>query len=181
MSFAMPEPQRELIHTRTIALKGYRRADGLFDVEGHLQDIRTHDLHYPGGVRPGGEPIHTMRLRLTVDTTGLIVDASAHTEDSPYGQGCASINPAYQALVGVRVGPGFRSKIQSLFGGLRGCTHLTELLLTMGTGVIQTLAGQVKQPPDKKPFSVDGCHALDSSGPIVAKVHPRWYLSRKEA
>jgi hypothetical protein len=55
---------------------------------------------------------------------------------------------------------------------------MSELLLAMGTAVIQTLVGNVPQPTDAKPFSLDGCHALDTAGPIVAEFHPRWYRPR---
>ena len=33
--------EREPIHLRDIALCGYQRADGLFDIEAHLRDTRT--------------------------------------------------------------------------------------------------------------------------------------------
>jgi hypothetical protein len=31
------------------------------------------------------------------------------------------------------------------------------------------------QDPEEKPFSIDGCHALEASSPQVAKFFPRWY------
>src|ERR1700724_127118 len=39
----LSEPhERELLHLRDIALRGYRRADGLFDIEAHLTDTKTY-------------------------------------------------------------------------------------------------------------------------------------------
>lgn len=55
---------------------------------------------------------------------------------------------------------------------------MTELLLSMGTAVIQTLIGEIPLLEDQRPFGLDGCHALDTSGPIVAEYHPRWYRPR---
>lgn len=165
---------REEIYMRAITVKGYRRRDGLFDVEGHLFDVRPHDVNLPSGLRKGGEPIHDMWLRLTVDATAQIVAASASSDSAPFGTACSSITPAYGVLVGKRVGPGFRGTVRSLLGGLKGCTHMSELLLTMGTCVIQALYDSVPHLEDVKPFSLDGCHALDTTGPIVAEFHPEW-------
>lgn len=178
---ALPEPDtaREHVHSRAVSLRGYRRADGLFDIEGHLQDVRPQDVELPNGLLRGGEPVHDMWLRLTVDAEANIMAAVASTDAAPFGRGCAAITPDYGKLVGLRIGPGFRSKVSSLFGGLAGCTHMTELLLAMGTGTIQTLAGNVPRPDNVKPFSLDGCHALDTSGPTVARFHPRWYRPKQ--
>ena len=35
-----PPPERELLHSRDIVLRGYRRADGLYDIEAHLTDTK---------------------------------------------------------------------------------------------------------------------------------------------
>jgi hypothetical protein len=62
-----------------------------------------------------------------------------------------------------------------MFGGVRGCTHITELAGSLATAAFQTLAGQRTQDPDRKPFQLDKCHALDATRPVVAKYYPRWY------
>lgn len=178
MPLPAPFPDREPVHTRTITFKGYRRTDGLWDVEGHLLDVRPNDAIWPGGGRPANEPIHSMFLRLTVDNTALIVDAIASTAASPFEELCGQITTRYASLAGTRVGPGFRRNVQQLVGGLNGCTHMTELLVGMGTAVLQTLAGELPVPTDKKPFSLDGCHALDTYGGIVAKYYPKWFQHR---
>ena len=174
------EENREPIHRRTISIQAYRRAAGLYDIEGQLQDVRAQDITLPRGPLPAGEPIHDMRLRLTVDAGANIVAVAASTDAAPFGRSCATITPKYEQLVGLRVGPGFRSAVRRLLAGVSGCTHLTELLLTMGTGVIQALAGEAPRQEDVKPFSLDGCHALDTSGPVVARFHPRWYRPRTD-
>ncbi|MBO6784243.1 MAG: DUF2889 domain-containing protein, partial [Alphaproteobacteria bacterium] len=37
-----PPAEREHIHTRTVECAGYRRTDGLWDIEGHLTDVKTY-------------------------------------------------------------------------------------------------------------------------------------------
>ena len=39
---------REHIHTRNVECRGYRRTDGLWDVEGHLTDVKA----YPFTILP---------------------------------------------------------------------------------------------------------------------------------
>ena len=34
--------EREHLHSRQIGLMGYRRNDGLWDIEGHLTDVKTY-------------------------------------------------------------------------------------------------------------------------------------------
>jgi len=175
MPLPAPTVERALAHTRTITLSGYERADGLFDIEGHLTDVRARDVTYPGGGRPAGHPIHSMWLRLTVDTSALIVAVNVVTDIAPFDGVCGAIVPAYQGLVGVRVGAGFRGHVKRLLAGVRGCTHQTELVTTMATAVLQTLTGSVGRPDDVQPFQLDGCHALAIDGPQVAAHYPRWY------
>jgi len=174
MPLPAPSAARSRVHTRSIELNGFRREDGLFEVEGHLTDVRPEAISYPGGGRAAGDPIHSMWLRLRVDGTAAIVAVELATDAAPFETVCGSIAPAYQGLVGLRIGPGFRGRVQRLLAGVRGCTHQTELLMAMATAVLQTLAGNVEQPADQKPFSLDGCHALATDGPQVAAFYPRW-------
>ncbi len=176
----MPLPAavaRERIHLRRITIEGYKRDDGLWDVEGCLIDTKDFDLQLSADLRKSGEAIHEMRLRITVDDTLTIKDVSASTDAMPYRGYCDSITPEYKKLIGLAIRPGFTGQVRDLFGGTKGCTHLTELIGCVATGAIQTMAGQRPhlKHADKKPFQLDGCHALVSTGPVVAKFYPRWY------
>ena len=111
-----------------------------------------------------------------MDSTALIFAAVADTDAAPFPGACGDIAPSYAGLVGLRVGPGFHISATRLLGGVRGCTHMSELLRTMATGVIQTLAGANAPDSDtQKPFQLDGCHALSTDGPRVRAFYPRWY------
>ncbi len=139
-------------------------------------DRRYDDLPLPGGdVRRAGEPIHSMWLRLTVDVQANILDAEACSDAVPYPGFCETIVPTYRQLIGDRIGPGFRGRVRKLFAGVQGCTHLTELISVMGTGVIQTIAGDIDQSGDEQPFQLDACHTLDTHGEGVRLFYPKWY------
>ena len=162
-------------HCRTITTQAYRRSDGLWDIEGHLTDIWPTPVPKAGELLPAGEPMHAMWLRLTVDKTATIVAAEAATDAGPYGRACGAITPDYQQLVGVQVARGYRDAIRRLFGRTAGCTHINELAGVMGSAAMQAMWEDMTQDGTHKPSAIDGCHALKSDGPQVARFFPRWY------
>ena len=174
-----PTGEREPLHHRSIEIRGYRRADGLFDVEGHLVDTKPFDFKLAAGLRPAGEPIHDMWLRITVDRDLRIVDAAAAMDGMPYVGDCDRIVPDYRKLVGLAIRPGYTQKVKELLAGVRGCTHVTELAVALATATFQTMAGQRLQPADQRPFQLDKCHALDSTKPAVARYYPKWYTGKE--
>lgn len=173
----LPEPgaKREPLHRRTIEIVGYRREDGLYDIEGRLLDRKDVEFPVGGRRRPPGEAVHDMWLRITVDRELRIVDAAAATDAMPYAGACEAITPDYAKLVGLSIGPGYLRHVKERLGGVHGCTHLTELAASLATAAFQTFAGQGLSPPDRKPPQLDRCHALDSHGEVVARFYPRWY------
>jgi DUF2889 family protein len=170
-----PPAAREPLHHRAIDIRGYKRDDGLYDIEGHLVDTKPYDFKLAAGVRPAGEPVHGMWLRITVDRTLSIVDAQAAMDAMPYAGDCDRIVGDYRKLVGLAIRPGYQQRLKELFGGVRGCTHITELAGALATAAFQTMAGQRLQDPSQKPFQLDRCHALDVHGPAVGRYYPKWY------
>src|SRR5215212_3750371 len=88
LTVALPPPvEREALHVRSIDLRGYRRADGRFDIEGHITDVKTHPLHPPGRDEPmpAGIPVHDMSVRMVVDENLVIADIVAVIDNGPYG------------------------------------------------------------------------------------------------
>ncbi len=182
----MPLPiqnvERELTHTRRLRFEGYKRADGLWDIEGRLTDVKNHDFKLQTGVRRAGLPVHDMWVRLTIDTEFNIVDALAISDAVPYPGGCDTIGPAYRKLVGLNLIKGFRKQVREHLGGVHGCTHITEMLGFFPTAAIQTFAGERREAPDDgtKPFQIDQCHALDSRSETVRAMYPKWYRPSAE-
>jgi hypothetical protein len=180
MPLPEPEAERELRHTRRVRYEGYKRADGLWDIEAHLTDIKNHDFALKAGVRRAGQPVHSMWIRLTVDRRMQVVDAAASSDAVPYPGGCESIAPAYRKLVGLSLVKDFRKRVRESFGGVRGCTHLTEMLGGMPTAAIQTFAGEMQEErgDGAKPFQLDQCHALETTTETVKKWYPKWYRGK---
>ena len=73
MPLPNPEP-RERLHTRRYEFNGYQRADGLWDIEGRMTDVKSYgfDNDYRGRIE-AEEPLHDMRIRLTLDVPQGVV------------------------------------------------------------------------------------------------------------
>jgi hypothetical protein len=177
MPLPVTEVERELLHTRRVRYEGYKRTDGLWDIEAHLTDIKNHDYHLKTGVRRAGQPVHSMWLRLTIDSRLNVVDAAASSDAVPYPGGCETIAPAYRQLVGLNLARQFVKTSRALLGGVRGCTHLTEMLAGMPTAAVQSFAGEMKEEHDdgSRPFQLDQCHALETTTQTVRQWYPKWY------
>lgn len=180
MPLSKPEPRKH-IHTRAIQCLGYHRDDGLWDIEARLTDTKTYSFgnNDRGGIN-AGEAIHDMLIRITVDGEFVIKRAEAVTESGPFSV-CPAVNSAFHQLEGVSIAPGWRKSVLQCFGGVKGCTHLTELMLgPIATTAFQTIRGsrQGADGPDKEATAtriVDTCHALASDGPVVEREWPDLY------
>jgi len=183
MPLPVSEISRELAHTRRLRFEGYKRADGLWDIEGHLYDVKSHDYALKTGVRRAGQAIHEMWVRITIDRRMNVLEAEAVSDAVPYPSGCHQAPLAYAKLVGLNLRQGFRKKVHELLGGVQGCTHITEMLAALPTAAIQTFAGEMREerPPGRKPFQLDHCHAMDTRGETVRRWYPEWYAAKEKA
>lgn len=182
MPLSPPVP-REPLHRRSIELLGYRRDDGLFDIEAHLVDTKSYGFenHDRGRVEPG-TPLHGMLARMTVADDMTIVNFEADTEHGPYAV-CPQAAPNFARLAGLRVGRGFIKAANERIGGVHGCTHLRELLGQMGTVAFQTLYSKRRAKDDapnaqstaERPAMLGTCLAYAPDSPVVQREWPRFF------
>jgi Protein of unknown function (DUF2889) len=182
MPLPIQDVERELTHTRRVRFEGYKRSDGLWDIEGHLTDVKNHDFTLQTGVRRAGLPVHDMWVRLTIDPELNVIDAVAVSDAVPYPGGCETIGPSYAKLIGLNLMNGFRKKVRERLGGVHGCTHISEMLGFFPTAAIQTFAGERREQPDdgRKPFQIDQCHALEAGSETVRTMYPKWHVKKTE-
>ena len=183
-----PAAPREHLHTREIECRGYRREDGLWDIEGRLVDTKTYGFfsHARGDVKPG-QPVHDMSIRLTVDDELVIHEAVGCMDHTPYPI-CGKAAFTVDELKGLKICPGWTRRAHKLMGGRRGCTHLFELLRPIATVCFQTMSdSRLREDKEhntksgnvgKKPFFIDSCHALAADGDIVKEFWPEFYKDR---
>ena len=186
MPLPLPAPRKPM-HNRAIECRGYEREDGLWDIEGHLVDTKPFATTALDTVQPRqpGEPAHNMWLRLTIDLDMKIHDAEAVIDAGPYRQ-CGDITPNFKALKGVTIGPGWRRKTLEILGGIKGCTHLVELLGPLGTTAFQATVRAREQhnagkPVTKKPYQLNSCHMYKEDNPAVKERWPQFYTGPQRA
>lgn len=180
-----PPADRKPLHTRRITLEGYQRADGQFDVEAHLIDVKAEAFTTAERGRvEKGEPLHEMWLRITCDDRMTITGCEAATVHSPY-PACPDAAPAFARLVGLRIRPGFLKEANARVGGTAGCTHLRELLQQVATTMFQTVGPVLARrhagggDDGSSPALIDTCIAYAAEGPLVARHWP--HLARERA
>ncbi len=184
MPLSDPAPRR-LLHLRDIELRGYQRDDGLFDIEARLTDTKSYTFSNEdrGEIRPG-TPLHGMLARMTVGDDMVIRRFEAATEFGPYFA-CPAAAPNFSALAGLTVGRGFLRAANERVGGIKGCTHLRELLGQMGTVAFQTLI-VVRRPKvsapnavenPKRPALLNSCLAYEDGGEIARRSWPELYAA----
>lgn len=181
---------RRLLHTRRITFQGFLRDDGLYDIDGELLDSKAEPVEMAErGIVPHDRFVHEIRVRLTIDGQHTVQAAQAWMGDVPFGE-CPQALPPVAKLAGARIGPGWRRAIQQAMGGTEGCTHLQELLATLGTAAIQSVYGHQAQqrrlegrssasaagPASgaQPPYYLGQCRTWRFDGPVVARLMPQW-------
>ena len=203
MPLSAPAP-RENLHDRNIALRGFRREDGLFDIEAHLVDTKSYAFgNLDRGTIEPGVPLHGMWARMTVDEDMLIVAFEASMDFTPYNI-CPGAAPGFASLAGLRIGKGFVRLAMERVGGTKGCTHLRELLQPMATVAFQTMVGIRRKRDDAgatvqshgaqpntqeaaqdakpaRPPILDTCLAYATNSPVVKRTWPHLYTGPDRA
>lgn len=181
MALTKPHPRKHF-HTRNIKCRGFKRDDGLWDIEGRIIDTKTYSFeNFDRGGVASGEAIHDMEIRLTLDDDLVVQKAEASTQSSPYSI-CGDMNKIFSTLKGAAIKPGWRREVIKRMGGVKGCVHLTDLV----TGPLAVTAHQTihtakerrkKAAPGMKPPQLNTCHAYDQRSDIVKRIWPEFYKS----
>ena len=185
-----PDPDGlEVLHEREYRVRAYRRpaddgSDGLL-LRGAVRDQKPPHLYVAED--PDPITIHHMQVELVVGFPDMVIhDATVLFEAHPHTQ-CVSIVDAYRGLIGLSVTRGFTHKVRELFGGPRGCTHTTALLLAMAPVAIQCIwsmhafdarrtgepmrFGAQRAPEERErswAASLNSCHVWDEESELVA-------------
>ncbi|WP_268962515.1 DUF2889 domain-containing protein [Paraburkholderia domus] len=180
-SSANPGVTREELHFRRIDMRGFRRSDGLFEVEARLIDRKPYDFTHANAERtvPANEPIHDMGVRLVFDEAMVVQDVQTFTDVAPYTI-CPEGGRALQSIKGLRIASGWSKEVRSRLDGARSCTHLMELLIPLATTAIQStsiLRHSQPEPLDAsgRPRRIDSCYAYSAEREVVLRRWPQFY------
>lgn len=181
-----PPCPRDLFHSRNVEAFGYKREDGLWDIEAKLTDVKSvpYENKDRGEIKPG-EFLHRMAMRVTIDLDFHIHKIEASIDQAPFHI-CPNAAQEFSRLSGMRLGSDFLEVVEDMFGGRKGCTHLNELVPVVITTAYQTLwatreAKEAVKPNRKKPSVIDACHALKSDGNVVALQWPQFAQKKESA
>lgn len=175
---------REELHFRRIEMRGYRRSDGLYEVEGRVVDRKPHDLQMEGHIRlvPANEPMHDMGVRLVFDEDMVVHEVHTFTDTAPY-PACPEGGRALQSIRGLSMTKGWSREVSARLGGARSCTHLKELLIPLATAAFQSLSVlRMNRPPQRdgegRPVKIDSCYAFAADGEVVRVRWPEFFHPR---
>lgn len=176
---------RRPVHTRRITFEGFLRDDGLWDIDCELSDTKAEPIRMrERGLLHPGEPVHLLRVRLTVDDSFTIRAVQTATAAAPFPECQQATSAPMQKLVGLTMGRGWRKAINEAIGGVAGCTHLRELVFNAATAAFQMIphyratqaGGEEKMPENgQPPFYMGQCMTWDFDGPVVQRLAPQFY------
>ncbi len=160
------------VHSRNMEIQTLDLGDHRILVEGKLKDTRISQS--PSGA-PAQDPavVHSLIARLWVQGPDLTITAAEAEMPTIPREMCPQALPAVQGLVGLRVITGFKQKVKNLIGDVKGCSHLTQLFLTLGPAAVQgyfAAYGRASANPLDHPALsrvIDSCHLWRKDGPYV--------------
>ena len=181
MTLSSPH-NREKIHKRNVQCEGFKREDGLWDIEGHLKDTKTYTFKSDSrGQVKAGTAIHEMSIRLTLNDNLKIIDVCVAMDSHPYNI-CPKIVPNFKKLIGINISKGFRKNVYSKVGGIEGCTHLVELLFPIATTAFQTIYSykafkkeKNKDINENPPILINTCHSWSENNEVIKDYFPKFY------
>lgn len=172
---------REELHFRRLDFRGWRRSDGLFEVEARLLDSKPHDFAPPSGSRvvPANEAIHDLGLRLVFDEDLVVQAVSSFVHAFPYPP-CPRGGDSLQALVGLRIGAGWSTAVRQRLPASETCAHLREILVPLASAVMQSMNTRRMHLLDAtdasgKPLKVDSCYAYGATRELVLQRWPAYH------
>jgi hypothetical protein len=175
------DTDREELHFRRIDMRGFRRKDGLFEVEGRVVDRKPTDFTPASGGRtvPAREPVHNLGVRLVFDQAMIVHEVHTFTEAAPY-EICPEGGRALQSIKGLRIGPGWGREVRERLDNADSCTHLKELLVPLATTALQSMSALRSREPDAldangRPKKIDSCYAYSAERELVMRQWPRFY------
>src|SRR4030042_979444 len=141
-------------------------------VRGSLIDHRYRPMKNEGSEE--SELVHHMVMRLKVKGPGMLIEQAEATMPHHPREECPEVLPWIRNLEGLKIAPGYSMKVKRAIGGIRGCAHLTSLVIAMGESAVQgdwaaygAERGRTGLPEQTIRKFINTCHLWKEDGPIV--------------
>jgi len=162
----------KLVHTRVISIRTSDLGDHSILVEGNLIDHMHNPRHTGSSEEP--ELVHNMVIRLKVKGPAMLIEHAEAAMPHHPREECPEVLPWIRNLEGLEVAPGYSMKVKRIIGGIKGCAHLTSLVIAMGESAVQGYwaayaaerGGTGLREQTIKKF-LNTCHLWKEDGPIV--------------
>lgn len=180
-----PDPDLTELHNRKYEVRAFRVNEGRVLLRGMVRDDKPNGLYLQDD--PDPLTIHHMIVDLEITFPQMVIERAEVVYQSHPHLECTDIVPHYQKLVGLSIARGFINKVRELFGGPRGCTHVTALLQAMAPVAIQCAwsmriaaarengtLGQKRDDltPEQREamfaMNLNTCHVWDEEGEVVS-------------
>ena len=168
------------IHQRVLNMSTYALDEEKVLVEGSLRDERFRPIYDHSGQRREEGLIHHMIIRLVVGGAPLrILDAEAEMPHVPLPL-CETTRESVKKIIGIKIKSGFGEKVHKLIGGVKGCAHLTHLLIVMVQEALHGYWTHKMRKPQQPPGSLEeieglsyllnSCSLWQKDGPIMQEI-----------
>ena len=174
---------RAELHTREITIRGWKRSDGLYEIEGRLVDTKPFDFQPVSGDRVIGtrQPIHDMGVRIVYDDAMTVRDVIAVGHALPY-DGCAAGPATLKSLIGLSMTKGWTAETRKRLAGAASCVHLAGLMTPMAAAAFQSMVVlriEQRKGTGHTP-NVDSCIAYARHGELMRTRYPAFYIAKAD-
>jgi hypothetical protein len=166
---------KKLVHTRELSIRTSDLGDHNILVEGSLIDRRYRPG--PNEISEESMLVHHMVIQLRVKGPGMLIEQAEATMPHHPREECPEVLPWIRNLEGLEIAPGYSMKVKKVIGGVKGCAHLTSLVIAMGESAVQGywtayVAERRKTglPEQTIKKFINTCHLWKEDGPIVKEL-----------
>lgn len=168
------------VHERTLEFRTFALENEKIVVEGWLKDDRlVPRYHLDGRLSPPGK-VHRICVRLLLGGEPLsILDAEAEMPIVPHDECCAT-QETVKKIIGLAITHGYGEEILERLGGVKGCTHMVQLIMAMGNAALHGYWSHklrnrrpLPETPEEIPeldFVIDSCQLWKKGGPLIKRL-----------
>jgi len=166
----------EKIHNRNLNISSYIVDDEHILIAGELKERNLITVYEKSGEPIEPNVFHHMQIQLLVKSAELkIMDIHVKIPGAPHDDICREMENSLDEIKGLNIAPGFTSKVKKIAGGIKGCVHLTTLLLSMAPAALQGYWIFEARKEDRsqnsvldiEKYLVDACWAWRKDGPLT--------------
>ncbi len=166
----------EEIHSRNLDISSYVFDDEHMLITGKFKEKNLITVYEKSGEVIEPHIFHHMHIQLLIKSAELkIVDIHVKIPGAPHDDICREMENSLDAIKGLVIAPGFTAKIKKIAGGIKGCVHLTTLLLSMAPAALQgywIFGARNKGRTENSEFDIgeyliDTCWAWRKDGPLA--------------